>query len=96
MSAATASIVGMNRRNPPDAILREIYLRTGDQPFQNIAEVISEGELKALSDGYKHVTGQTGIRSPRNKGTPAPQPTLGYSALQDPWRERRGRKECEA
>ena len=47
----------MNRKNPPDAILREVYLRTGDQPFKNIDQVISQEELRALSDGYKRVTG---------------------------------------
>ena len=46
-----------NRRNPPDAILREIYERTGDQPFARIEEVISPRELAALSDRYKQVAG---------------------------------------
>jgi 2-polyprenyl-6-methoxyphenol hydroxylase-like FAD-dependent oxidoreductase len=54
---ATANVVRMNRRNPPDAILREVYLRTGDRPFGNIDEVISKDELKALSEGYKRVAG---------------------------------------
>ncbi len=54
---ATANVVRMNRRNPPDAILREVYLRTGDRPFRNIEEVISREELAALSDGYKRVAG---------------------------------------
>ncbi len=53
----TANVVRMNRKNPPDAILREVYLRTGDRPFANIDEVISKDELKALSDGYKRVAG---------------------------------------
>jgi hypothetical protein len=52
----TANVVRMNRRNPPDAILREVYLRTGDRPFTNIDEVISKDELSAL-DGYKRVAG---------------------------------------
>jgi hypothetical protein len=30
-----------NRANPPDAILREVYLRTGDKPFARIEDVIS-------------------------------------------------------
>jgi 5-methylphenazine-1-carboxylate 1-monooxygenase len=53
----TANVVRMNRKNPPDAILREVYLRTGDKPFTNIDEVISREELEALSDGYKRVAG---------------------------------------
>jgi 2-polyprenyl-6-methoxyphenol hydroxylase-like FAD-dependent oxidoreductase len=54
---ATASIVRMNRKNPPDAILREVYLRTGDKPFKNIDDVISREELAALTHGYARVAG---------------------------------------
>lgn len=54
---ATANIVRMNRTNPPDAILREVYLRTGDKPFRNIEEVISREELAALTHGYARVAG---------------------------------------
>ena len=53
----TARIVRMNRANPPDAILREVFLRTGDKPFARIEDVISIAELQALSDGYKRVSG---------------------------------------
>jgi hypothetical protein len=55
--AATARIVLENRRNPPDAILREVYERTGDRPFGRIDEVISAEELAALSERYKQVAG---------------------------------------
>ena len=54
---ATSNVVLTNRRNPPDAILREAYLRTGDKPFANIDEVISRDELMAISDGYKKIAG---------------------------------------
>ena len=54
---ATANVVLMNRKNPPDAILREVYERTGDRPFARIEDVISEQELIALSEGYKRVAG---------------------------------------
>ena len=53
----TSSVVLENRRNPPDAILREIYERTGDRPFDRIDSVISPAELKALSERYKRVAG---------------------------------------
>lgn len=53
----TASVVLENRRNPPDAILREVYERTGDRPFADIEAVISRGELEALSNRYKQVAG---------------------------------------
>ncbi|MGH7048920.1 MAG: FAD-dependent monooxygenase, partial [Stellaceae bacterium] len=54
---ATSKIVLTNRTNPPDAILREVYLRTGDQPFSDIDMVISRDELIAISNAYKRVAG---------------------------------------
>jgi 2-polyprenyl-6-methoxyphenol hydroxylase-like FAD-dependent oxidoreductase len=54
---APANVVRMNRQNPPDAILREVYQRTGDKPFRRIEDVISEDELRGISDGYKRVAG---------------------------------------
>ena len=54
---ATSNVVRMNRQNPPDAILREVYLRSGDKPFERIEDVISEAELRAISDRYKQVAG---------------------------------------
>lgn len=54
---ATAAVVLRNRSNPPDAILREVWQRTGDQPFARIEDVISAEEIAAMSDGYKQVAG---------------------------------------
>jgi 2-polyprenyl-6-methoxyphenol hydroxylase-like FAD-dependent oxidoreductase len=54
---ATAKVVLTNRENPPDAILREVFLRTGDKPFDSIDRVISREELASLSEGYKKITG---------------------------------------
>jgi 2-polyprenyl-6-methoxyphenol hydroxylase-like FAD-dependent oxidoreductase len=51
----TSEVVLANRRNPPDAILREVWQRTGDKPFANIEDVISRAELEALSEGYKRI-----------------------------------------
>jgi len=53
----TSNVVLENRRNPPDAILREVYERTGDRPFERIDAVISAQELAALSERYKQVVG---------------------------------------
>jgi 2-polyprenyl-6-methoxyphenol hydroxylase-like FAD-dependent oxidoreductase len=53
----TADVVRMSRNNPPDAILREVYRRTGDRPFARIEDVISLSELTALSENYKRVAG---------------------------------------
>ena len=55
--STTSNVVLENRRNPPDAILREVYERTGDRPFERIDAVITPEELQALSDRYKKVAG---------------------------------------
>jgi 5-methylphenazine-1-carboxylate 1-monooxygenase len=54
---ATTRVVLTNRTNPPDAILREVFERTHDQPFASIEDVISHDELVALSEGYKRIAG---------------------------------------
>ena len=56
---ATTRIVLTNRSNPPDAILREVFQRTGDQPFGAIEDVISRDELVGLSEGYKMISGSS-------------------------------------
>jgi 5-methylphenazine-1-carboxylate 1-monooxygenase len=55
--AATTAVVLANRSHPPDAILREIYLRTGDRPFGKIDDIISAAELVQISERYKRVSG---------------------------------------
>jgi 2-polyprenyl-6-methoxyphenol hydroxylase-like FAD-dependent oxidoreductase len=54
---ATTRVVLTTRTNPPDAILREVFLRTKDRPFAAIDDVISREELVALSEGYKRIAG---------------------------------------
>jgi 5-methylphenazine-1-carboxylate 1-monooxygenase len=53
----TSEIVYRNRANPPDAILREVCLRTGDQPFDRLEDVISQQELDDINHGYRDLTG---------------------------------------
>src|SRR5262249_12628418 len=53
----TANVVLENRPNPPPAIPRGNYERTGDRPFERIEAVISAEELKAISDRYKGIAG---------------------------------------
>ena len=53
----TTNVVLTNRANPPDAILREVWQRTGDRPFARIEDVISAAELRGLSEGYKAIAG---------------------------------------
>ena len=52
---ATTAVVLANRENPPDVIIREVYLRTGDQPFARIEDVISDDELRAISERYQRI-----------------------------------------
>ncbi|HXR58564.1 MAG TPA: flavin-dependent oxidoreductase [Burkholderiales bacterium] len=54
---AANDVVLMNRANPPDAILREVWKRSGDRPFARIEDVISGAEMAALSENYKRVAG---------------------------------------
>ena len=54
---AANELVLMNRTNPPDAILREVWKRSGDKPFARIEDVISNEELVAMSENYKRVAG---------------------------------------
>jgi len=54
---ATAKVVLTNRSDPPDAILREVWQRSGGQRFERIDDVISATELQAISDRYKKVAG---------------------------------------
>lgn len=53
----TANVVLTNRVNPPDAILRVVYERTGDRPFASIDDVVSREELVGITDSYKKVAG---------------------------------------
>ena len=54
---ATGNVVRMNRINPPDAILREVWERTDDKPFNHIDDVISHEEMEAITQRYKNVAG---------------------------------------
>jgi 2-polyprenyl-6-methoxyphenol hydroxylase-like FAD-dependent oxidoreductase len=54
---ATTQVVRTNRAAPPDAILREVWLRTGDRPFTRIEDVISVDELREISQRYKDIAG---------------------------------------
>jgi hypothetical protein len=46
-----------NRTNPPDAILREVWHRSGGHRFERIEDVISPAELQAILDRYSKVAG---------------------------------------
>ena len=57
---ATAAVVKMNRTNPPDAILREVYYRSGDKPFSTLDDLMTREEIDVLLSDYKRVTGNVG------------------------------------
>ncbi|WP_191578845.1 flavin-dependent oxidoreductase [Achromobacter insolitus] len=54
---ATTRVVLTNRSNPPDAILREVHVRSAEKPYTRIEDVISREELEGISRRYKQVAG---------------------------------------
>ncbi|MBT5266211.1 MAG: flavin-dependent oxidoreductase [Rhodospirillaceae bacterium] len=54
---ATEQVVLTNRTNPPDYILKIVYDRTGDKPFDKLEDVVSQEELAAVTANYKKVAG---------------------------------------
>lgn len=54
---ATTRIVETNRVSPPDVINLKVEELTGDRPFGDLADYISQDELRALSDSYKVIAG---------------------------------------
>lgn len=54
---ATTDVVLMNRKAPPDAILKRVHELTEGKPFANISDVISDEELADISNAYKNVAG---------------------------------------
>lgn len=54
---ATSRVVLTNRVAPPDIILKEVFDRTGDKPFDNIDDIISRDELSGFQQRYKEVAG---------------------------------------
>ena len=53
----TAKIVQTNRSVPPDAIIMKADALSHGQPFGHIDELISQAELRQISDNYKQVAG---------------------------------------
>ncbi len=54
---ATARVVLANRASPPDIINIRVEELVGDKPFDNLDDIISQDELRALSDRYKGIAG---------------------------------------
>ena len=53
----TTRIVQTNRSFPPDYINTKVDELTGGRPFSNIDEVISQDELRRISEDYKRIAG---------------------------------------
>jgi 5-methylphenazine-1-carboxylate 1-monooxygenase len=54
---ATARVVRTNREHPPDFINIRVEQLTGDRPFTNLDDFITQDELRALSEQYKRIAG---------------------------------------
>ena len=52
-----SKVVRTNREFPPDFINIKVEELTGDKPFANLDDYISQDELRALSDNYKKIAG---------------------------------------
>lgn len=55
--APTARIVETNRTVPPDFINIRVDELSGDRPFRHIDDLISQDELRRMSDEYKRIAG---------------------------------------
>ncbi|WP_409018830.1 flavin-dependent oxidoreductase [Brevundimonas vesicularis] len=55
--APTGNVVRTNRSSPPDIINIRVEELTGDKPFDDLDLLISQDELRQLSDQYKRVAG---------------------------------------
>lgn len=53
----TTAVVMANRTAAPDTIIREVWERTGDKPFERLEDVVSSEEITAISRKYKQIAG---------------------------------------
>ncbi|AOF86795.1 FAD binding domain protein [Hydrogenophaga sp. RAC07] len=54
---ATSRVVQTNRNVPPDFINIKVDELSGDKPFRHIDDLISQAELREISDSYKKIAG---------------------------------------
>ena len=54
---ATSRVVQTNRNVPPDFINIKVDELSGDKPFRHIDDLISQAELRDISDSYKKIAG---------------------------------------
>jgi 5-methylphenazine-1-carboxylate 1-monooxygenase len=53
----TAQVVRTNRVSPPDFIIDKVEALTGNKPFENLDNFITQDELRAFSEKYQRVAG---------------------------------------
>jgi hypothetical protein len=56
LQAANAVVLRV-RNAPPDHMLKLVHERSGDRPFANIDDLISQAERVAIIEDYKRVAG---------------------------------------
>ena len=66
----TAKVVRTNRAAPPDFINIKVEELTGDRPFDNLDDYITQDELRALSDEYKACRDGEGFVASRDCESP--------------------------
>jgi 2-polyprenyl-6-methoxyphenol hydroxylase-like FAD-dependent oxidoreductase len=64
---ATARVVRTNRSTPPDFINIKVDELSGGKPFRHIDDLISQDELRQISENYKRIAGfsQDAVKSSR-------------------------------
>ncbi len=55
--APTAKIVQTNRSTPPDFIIMKADELSGGKPFRHIDDLISQAELRQISENYAKIAG---------------------------------------
>ena len=53
----TSEVVRTNRATPPDFIMDKVQTLTGDKPFKNLDDFITQQELREISKQYQRVAG---------------------------------------
>lgn len=54
---ATAAVVVASRTRSPDLMLKLVAERSGDAPFRQLDDVITQAELRSITEDYKRVAG---------------------------------------
>jgi 2-polyprenyl-6-methoxyphenol hydroxylase-like FAD-dependent oxidoreductase len=54
---ATARVVETNRTVPPDAIIMKVDELSGGRPFERLEDLVSQDELRAISQRYQQIAG---------------------------------------